>query len=139
MTAKFCHHQDNLNVLSCNTTVLEFTILCWLVIPVTTHTICLYWNNEARAFLLIRTPNTGQLNPLFHTLAEFRPTVNRVVARQSTDSLAASAQFSPNDVQKEVQSGFVWSNKSLKRQIVFHAYLRRVTYTIYLKLSVEKT
>ena len=47
-------------------------------------------------FLYIRTPNTGQFNPLFHTVVEFRPIVNRVVARQSTDWLAASAQFSPN-------------------------------------------
>ena len=43
-------------------------------------------------FLCIRTPNTGQLNPLFHTFAEFRPIVNRVVVRQSTDLLAANAQ-----------------------------------------------
>ena len=47
-------------------------------------------------FLCIRTPNTDQLNPLFHTFAEFRPIVNRVVAQQSTDWLAANAQFSPN-------------------------------------------
>ena len=39
------------------------------------------------AFLCICTPNTGQLNPLIH----------RVVAQQSTDWLAANAQFSPND------------------------------------------
>ena len=43
--------------------------------------------------MCIRTPNTGQLNPLFHTFAEF---LNRVVARQSTDLLVANAQFSPN-------------------------------------------
>ena len=47
-------------------------------------------------FLCIQTPNTGQLNPLFHTFAKFRPIVNRVVARQSTGWLAANAQFSPN-------------------------------------------
>ena len=47
-------------------------------------------------FLCIPTPNTGQLNPVFHTFAEFRPIVNRIVARQSTDWLAANAQFSPN-------------------------------------------
>ena len=47
-------------------------------------------------FLCIPTPNTGQLNPLFHTIAEFRLIVNRIVARQSTDWLAANAQFSPN-------------------------------------------
>ena len=47
-------------------------------------------------FLCIPTPNTGQLNPLFHTFAEFRLIVNRIVARQSTDWLAANAQFSPD-------------------------------------------
>ena len=46
-------------------------------------------------FLYIPTLNTGQLNPLFHTFAEFR-LMNRIVARQSTDWLAADAQFSPN-------------------------------------------
>ena len=48
-------------------------------------------------FLCIPTPNTGQLNPLFHTFAEFRLIVNRIVAWQSTDWLAVNAQFSPND------------------------------------------
>ena len=48
-----------------------------------------------RDFLCIATLNTGQLNPLFHTFAEFRLIVNRIVARQSTNWLAASAQFSP--------------------------------------------
>ena len=48
-------------------------------------------------FLCIPTLNTGQLNPLFHTFAEFRLIVNRIVAWQSTDWLAANAQFSPND------------------------------------------
>ena len=47
-------------------------------------------------FLRIRTPNTDQLNPLFYTFAEFRLIVNRIVALQSTDWLAANAQFSPN-------------------------------------------
>ena len=47
-------------------------------------------------FLCIPTPNTGQLNPLFHTFVEFKLIVNRIVARQSTDWLAANAQFSPN-------------------------------------------
>ena len=47
-------------------------------------------------FLCIQTPNTGQLNPLFHTFAEFRLIVNRMEARQSTDWVAANAQFSPN-------------------------------------------
>ena len=46
--------------------------------------------------MCIPTPNTGQLNPLFHTFAEFRLIVNRIVVRQSTDWLAANAQFSPN-------------------------------------------
>ena len=68
-------------------------------------------------FLCIPTPNAGQLNPvfefsflpirrflvhsdtevnpLFHTFAEFRLVMNRVAARQSTDWLAANAQFSP--------------------------------------------
>ena len=32
-------------------------------------------------FLCIPTPNAGQLNPLFHTFAEFRLIVNRIVAR----------------------------------------------------------
>ena len=40
------------------------------------------------AFLCIPTPNTGQLNPLFHTFPEvFRPIVNGVVARQFTDPI----------------------------------------------------
>ena len=47
-------------------------------------------------FLCIPTPNTGQLNPLFHTFAEFRLIVNRITARQFTDWLATNAQFSPN-------------------------------------------
>ena len=49
-------------------------------------------------FLCIPTPYTGQLNPLFHTFAEFRLIVNRIVAQQSTDWLAANAQFSPNEI-----------------------------------------
>ena len=48
-------------------------------------------------FLCIPTPNTGQLNPLFHTFVEYRLIVNRVVVRQSTDWLAANAQFFPNE------------------------------------------
>ena len=63
---------------------------------------CYFWNHKSSLkssgnFLCIRTPNTGQLNPLFHIFEEFRPIVNRVVARQSSDWLVASAQFSPND------------------------------------------
>ena len=46
--------------------------------------------------MCISTLNTGQLNPLFHTFAEFRLIVNRIVARQSTDWLAANVKFSPN-------------------------------------------
>ena len=46
--------------------------------------------------MCIPTPNTGQLVPLFHTFAEFTLRVNRIVAWQSTDWLAANAQFSPN-------------------------------------------
>ena len=33
---------------------------------------------------------------MFHTFAEFRLIVNRIVARQSTDWLTANAEFSPN-------------------------------------------
>ena len=40
--------------------------------------------------------HTGQLNPLFHTIAKFRPIMNRVVARQSIDWLAANEKVSPN-------------------------------------------
>ena len=40
--------------------------------------------------------NAGQLNLLFHTFAEFRLIVNRVVARQSTDWLTANAQVTPS-------------------------------------------
>ena len=46
--------------------------------------------------MCIPTPNTGQLNPLFHTFPEFRLIVNRIVTWQSTDWLVANAQFSPN-------------------------------------------
>ena len=46
--------------------------------------------------MYIHSPNTGQLNPLFHTFAEFRQMVNSVEARQSTDWLATDAQSSPN-------------------------------------------
>ena len=55
--------------------------------------------------LCIPAPNTGQLNPLFHTFAEFRLIVNRIVARQSTDWLAANAQFSPNVEPREHRRG----------------------------------
>ena len=46
---------------------------------------------------MLPTPNTGQLNPLFHTFAEFRLIVNRIAALQFTDCLTANAQFSPNE------------------------------------------
>ena len=47
-------------------------------------------------FLCIPTPNTGQLYSPFHTFAEVRLIVKRIIARQSTDWLATNAQFSPN-------------------------------------------
>ena len=47
------------------------------------------------AVLCIWSPNTGKLNALFYTFAEFRPIVNRVAARQSTDLFVANGQFSP--------------------------------------------
>ena len=53
--------------------------------------------NTLGGFLCIPTPNTCQLNPLFHTFAEFRLIVNRTVAQQSTDWLATNAQFSLNE------------------------------------------
>ena len=56
-------------------------------------------------FLWIQTPNTGQLNTLFHTFAEFRLIVNKIVAQQSTDWLAANAQFSPNYFNIQLSSG----------------------------------
>ena len=42
-------------------------------------------SNSLGDFLCIRTPNTVQLNSLFHAFAELRIIVNRVVAWQSTD------------------------------------------------------
>ena len=48
-------------------------------------------------FLCIQPPTSGLLNPPFHTFAEFRPIVNRIVVRHATDWLAANAKFSPND------------------------------------------
>ena len=53
-------------------------------------------------FLCIPTPNTGQFDPLFHTSAEFRLIVNRIVVRRSTDWLAANVQFSPNEYRPDV-------------------------------------
>ena len=58
--------------------------------------ICILQPLSLGDFLCIPTPNTGQLNPLFHTFAEFRLIVNRIVVRQPTDWLAANVQFSPN-------------------------------------------
>ena len=49
-------------------------------------------------FLVHSDSEYRPIESLFHTLAEFRLIVNRIVERQSTDWLAASAQFSPNDV-----------------------------------------
>ena len=57
---------------------------------------CIVLGDSLAALLCIRTPNTGQLNPLFNTFLELRPVVNSVVARQSTNWLATNAQFSPN-------------------------------------------
>ena len=60
--------------------------------------------NEALGdFLCFRTPNTGQLNPLFHIFAEFRPIVNKVVTWQSTNWLEANAQFSPNETNRKLE------------------------------------
>ena len=58
-----------------------------------------FWIRRGRIFALgnflcIPTPNADQLNPLFHTFAEFRLIVNRVEAWQSTDWLETNAQFS---------------------------------------------
>ena len=53
-------------------------------------------NNTLGAFLCIGTPNTGQLNPLFHTFAEFRPISGLARYNPIYYWLAASAQFSPN-------------------------------------------
>ena len=55
-----------------------------------------YGRTALEDFLCILTPNAGQLSPLFRTFAGFRLIVNRIVAWQSTDWLAADAQFSPN-------------------------------------------
>ena len=65
-------------------------------------------------FLCITTPNTGQMNPLFHTFAEFSLIVNRIVVRQSTDWSAANAQFSPNE-----RVFFLWIHFFLSILIMF--------------------
>ena len=57
-------------------------------------------NGALGDFLCIPTPNTGQLNPVFHTFAEFGLIVNRIVKWQSTDCLVANTQFSPNVTEK---------------------------------------
>ena len=44
------------------------------------------------------------IESLFHTFAEFRPIVNRVVALQSTDWMVANAQVSPNVSQEKIVS-----------------------------------
>ena len=76
-------------------------------------------------FLYIPTQNTGQLNPLFHTFAEFRLIVNRIIARQSIDWLAANAQFSPNECRKLVlfdpnllQNLLQWELNSLRWPLI---------------------
>ena len=64
--------------------------------------------------MYIPTSNTGQLNPPFHTFAEFRLIVNRVVAWQSTDWLAANVQFSPNAELNEKFGLIVWIRKHIE-------------------------
>ena len=59
-------------------------------------------NLNIRRFLV---HSDTELNPLFHTSAEFRLIVNRIVARQFTDWLAANAQFSPNDMAVQLPNG----------------------------------
>ena len=75
-------------------------------------------------FLCIPTPNTGELNPLFHTFAEFRLIVNRVVARQSTDWLASNAQFSSN-VSSPLAHIVFLLNVNVKYHFTFHFRIRR--------------
>ena len=53
-------------------------------------------SNIITRFLVHSDTEYRPIESLFHTFAEFRLIVNRIVARQSTDWLAANAQFSPN-------------------------------------------
>ena len=81
---------ESLTVFACD--VMSLFSICEYI------TSCVVVHTSLGVFLCIQTPNTDQLNLQFHTLAEFRPVVNRVVARQFTDWLAANAQFSANVV-----------------------------------------
>ena len=49
-----------------------------------------------------------------HSDTEYRPIVNRVAAQQSTDWLAANAQFSPNVDRK----GVFWRTKGCKDMVL---------------------
>ena len=69
--------------------------------------------------MCIRTPNTGQLNHLYHTFAEFRPIVNSVVVRQPTDWLAANAQLSPDERKLRYDSGIAKYNSDLRLGLEF--------------------
>ena len=73
------------------------------------------------SFLCIPTPNTGQLNPLSHTFAEFRLMVNRIVTRQSTDWLAANAPHVTFPIIfTAVQGKVMFSVRSVKRGFGFY-------------------
>ena len=53
---------------------------------------------ENTDFLFIRTPNTGQMNSLFHTFVESRPISGLPRYNSIYYWLAASVQFSPNHI-----------------------------------------
>ena len=80
-----------------------------------------WWMITLGDFLCIRTPITGQLNPPFHTFAELRPIVNRVVARQSTDLMAVNAQFSPYDLLKLLLCKVKRTKE--KTKLLFHVFI----------------
>ena len=65
--------------------------------------------NTLGDFLCIPTLNIDKLNPLFHTFAEFRLLVNRVLARQSTDWFEANMQFSNNDTLGPANNQFIYN------------------------------
>ena len=82
--------------------------------------------------LCIWSPNTGQLNPLFHTFAESRLIVNRVVAQQSTGWLAANAQFSLNDLCSCARLSHFYGNLWQKwDNLVFTIFLASCTFKWY--------
>ena len=56
------------------------------------------WKSALGAFFRIRTPNTGQLNSLFHTFAEFRPISGLPRYNPIYYWLAVSAQYSTMDL-----------------------------------------